>query len=150
MSLGLMRSVIWRASGTDERTPIIRRAPLHCRCPKSRCALLPRHTPQLLGPLLALGYLPTCPPHRGRPSSRLSGRLRWQGFCIQSHGRHPGPGPPRSALRRRPSWCGNDSTRPLRQLCFGSRAFHLQLTASSSSPTGTQPGGLSDLCAYEM
>ncbi len=31
------------------------------------CALLPRHAPQVLGPLPTLGYLSTCPPRRGRP-----------------------------------------------------------------------------------
>ena len=42
----------------------------------------------------------------------------------QSHSRHPGPGPPRNAILRRPSGCGNDSTGPARQFCGGSRAFH--------------------------
>ena len=93
-------------------------------------------------PLLALGYLPTCPTHRGRPFCCLSGRLRWRGFCIQSHSRHPGPGPPRNALRRRPSWCGNDSTGPARQLGGGSRAFHQQIRGTALERRGTKSSAL--------
>ncbi len=87
----------------------------------------------LLGPLLTLGYFPTCPPHRGRPSSCLGGWLRWRRFCVQSHGRHPGPGLPRNALWRRPSWCGDDSTGPAYQLCGGSRAFHQRNRGSAGA-----------------
>ena len=41
---GSRRSMTWRARDSDEHTPIIRRAPLHCQCPKPKCSCSLRAT----------------------------------------------------------------------------------------------------------
>ena len=127
----------WRARDSDEHTPIIRRAPLHCQRPNPSAdasySLLPRHAPQTLCPLPVLCYISTCPPHCGRPPCCHSGWLRWRRFRDQPHSRHPGPCPPCNALWRRPSWSGDDSTGPARQLCGGGRAVHQRNRGSAGA-----------------